>query len=172
MTLQHSGRNMWSGGYCTVAETCGREGTAQWPKHVVWRALNSGRSGGYCRVAETCSLEGTEQWPVGRVLNSRLNMWSGGDCTMADREGTAQWPKHVVDINISNIIYLMVINQSLKLEAFPTLFIDGHSSAQLAKCTSHLSQSEYCPDASNPTNLTQITNEGKCKVVLVFSTAP
>jgi len=70
-----------------VAATCGGEGVTQWPKHVVWRVLHSGRnmwSGGYCTVAETCGLE-----------------------------GTAQWPKNVVDINISNIIYLTVINQSL-----------------------------------------------------------
>ena len=73
----------------------GREGTAQSPKHVIWRVLNSGRSGGYC---------------------SGRNMWWGGCYTMAETcglEGTAQWPKNVVDINISNIIYLTVINQSL-----------------------------------------------------------
>jgi hypothetical protein len=74
--------------------------------------------------------EGTAQWPGGRVLHSGRNMWAGGYCTVAGREGTAQWPKHVVDINISNIIYLTVISQSLAVRHFPNS--NGHSSATFA----------------------------------------
>ena len=97
----------------------------QWPKHVVGKVQQSGRSVRYNTVA---GRHGTSQWPkhmVGKVQHSGRSAWY---FTVAGRHGTAQWPKHVVDINISNIIYVTVISHS-HLEAFQTPFIDAHSSA-------------------------------------------